>query len=153
MHLLSVDTQQKTYISENVKEMRVLLSQQWVRKTILSDSSSSISKNIKFSEKSQQKLLENMKEMRKERNAKFYERQAFKEKGKIATENRVITVEVKRACFKLIIELGRTVKLHIFRTTLNFLVRKQGLIKCLASSSTTISSVEEVYETREPENF
>ena len=50
-------------------------------------------------------------EMRRQRNAKFYERQAFKEKGKVPTDSKVITPEVKRACFKMIIELGRQVKL------------------------------------------
>ena len=50
-------------------------------------------------------------EMRSQRNAKFYERQAFKEKGKVPTDSKVITPEVKRACFKMIIELGRQVKL------------------------------------------
>ena len=50
-------------------------------------------------------------EMRRQRNAKFYERQAFKEKGRVTTDSKVITPEVKRACFKMIIELGRQVKL------------------------------------------
>ncbi len=94
------------------------MSQQWVRKTILSGDSSSISKNVKFSEKSLQQLQENMKEMRRERNKKFYERQAFKERGKRATENKVVTPEVKRACFKLIIELGRKVTTEKIRTVL-----------------------------------
>lgn len=84
------------------------MSQQWVQKTVIGGSNST--KNVKFSDKDQKQLILSMKEMRRQRNTKFYERQAIKERGKKATENKVVTPEVKRACFKLIIELGRKVR-------------------------------------------
>ena len=67
-------------------------------------------KNVKFSEKSQKEMKEDMAQMRKERNAQFYEREAIKESEGKATEFKVIHPEVKRACFKLIIALGQKVK-------------------------------------------
>ena len=70
-------------------------------------------KNVKFSEKDQKKLQEDISKMRSQRNALFYERQAIKESEGRATEFKVIHPEVKRACFKLIIGLGQKVK-HFF---------------------------------------
>ena len=67
-------------------------------------------KNVKFSDKSQKDMKEDMAQMRKERNAQFYERQAIKESEGKATNFKVIHPEVRRACFKLIIALGQEVK-------------------------------------------
>ena len=80
-----------------------------MRKEILGGSNSGGTKNVKFSEESHNSLVENITQMRKERNAEFYERQALKEKQGRATENKVVHPEVKRSFLKLIIELGRKV--------------------------------------------
>ena len=73
-------------------------------------------KNVKFSEKSQKEMKEDMAQMRKERNAQFYEREAIKESEGKATEFKVIHPEVKRACFKLIIALGQKVKKIFYKS-------------------------------------
>lgn len=81
-----------------------------MREKVLGSSNLVTGKNVKFSDKSQKKLIEDMAQMRKERNAQFYKRQAIKESEGRATEFHWIHAEVKRACFKLIIGLGRKVK-------------------------------------------
>ena len=108
-YCLSVETQQNHYITQHVREWRALLSQQWVQKDILGSSNSGGTKNVKFSEESHNLLVDNISQMRKERNAEFYEREAFKEKLGRATENKWIHDGVKRSCLQLIIELGRKV--------------------------------------------
>ncbi len=80
-----------------------------MKEKILGSSHHGKPKNVKFSDKSQQKLIENLSRMRKERDAEFYEREAIKEKSGKA-KKRAVHPEVKRALFSLIILLGRKVK-------------------------------------------
>ena len=82
----------------------------------MSDSNLVKRRNVKFSDKSQKDMKKDMVQMRKERDAQFYERQAIKESEGKATEFKVIHPEVKRACFKLIIALGQKVKKIFYKS-------------------------------------
>ena len=105
-------------MTRHVNEWRALCSQQWVREKILGDGRTLSALNVEFSQKSQQKLVENMEKMRTNRNSRFMEKLALKAKEGKATEGRIIHLHVKLACFRLIIELGKKVTkyLYIFRT-------------------------------------
>ena len=92
-----------------MQEWRALLSQQWVKKKIHGSSTVLTTKTVKFSEKSHQKLMQDMTQMRKNRNALFYERKAIEEKERRASDRTSVHPEVKYALFKLIIDLGRKV--------------------------------------------
>ena len=64
MLINSVETQQQTYVSKRVNEWRALSSQQWVKEKLIGRSSGSVATNVKFSEKSQKRLVNNMTKMR-----------------------------------------------------------------------------------------
>ena len=83
------------------------MSQQFVREKILGRSSGSSMKNVKFSDKSQQKLMADITEMRQNRNSLYLERLAAIQEDKRATDGRTVHTDIKYALFKLIIELGK----------------------------------------------
>ena len=97
-------------MSKKATEWRALSSQQWVQKKILSKEKTFTVGNVKFSDKSQQKLIDDMKKMRQKRNSRFLEKLAEKAKEGKASERRIIHLNIKQACFKLIIELGKKVQ-------------------------------------------
>ena len=72
-------------------------------------SSDSSATNVKFSEKSQKRLEDNMRKMREKRNALFMEKLELKAKEGKATEKKSVHLYVKLNLFKLLIQLGKTV--------------------------------------------
>ncbi len=96
-------------MTKQVNEWRALSAQQWVKEKILGSTSGSSALNVKFSEKSQQRLIDNIDKMREKRNALFIEKLELKAKEGKATEHRIIHLYVKLMLFKLIIELGKKV--------------------------------------------
>ena len=109
MLINSVETQQQTYVSKRVNEWRALSSQQWVKEKLLGRSSASLSTNVKFSEKSQKRLVDNMTKMREKRNALFMEKLEIKAKEGKATEKKTVHLYMKLNLFKLLIQLGKKV--------------------------------------------
>ena len=107
--IYSVETQQQTYVSKHVNEWRSLSAQQWVKEKILGSSSGSTAQNVKFSEKSQQRLIDNMGKMREKRNALFMEKLELKAKEGKSTDQKTVHLYIKLNLFKLIIELGKKV--------------------------------------------
>lgn len=97
-------------MSKQATEWRALCSQQWVQEKILAKEKTSLVGNVKFSDKSEQKMLENMKKNRQNRNSRFLENLAQKAKEGKASEQRIIHLNVKLACFKMIIEFGKKVE-------------------------------------------
>ena len=127
MLINSVETQQQTYVSKRVNEWRALSSQQWVKEKLIGRSSGSVATNVKFSEKSQKRLVDNMTKMRQKRNALFMEKLELKAKEGKATELKVVHLYVKLNLFKLLIQLGKKVlqlNNNKFRTDLIILTFK-----------------------------
>ena len=104
-----METQQQTYVTKHVNEWRALSAQQWVREKMLASSSVSVVQNVKFSEKSQQRLIDNMGTMRAKRNALYMEKLELKAKEGRATLRKTVHLHLKLSLFKLIIELGKKV--------------------------------------------
>ena len=96
-------------MSKRVNEWRALSSQQWVKEKLLGRSSGSLATNVKFSEKSQKRLEDNMKQMREKRNALFMEKLELKAKEGKATEKKSVHLYIKLNLFKLLILLGKKV--------------------------------------------
>ena len=97
-------------MSKQATEWRALCSQQWVQKKILGKEKTFSVGNVKFSDKSEQKMLDNMEKNRQNRNSRFLEKLAQKAKEGKASEQRIIHLNVKIACFKMIIEFGKKVE-------------------------------------------
>ena len=104
-----METQQQTYVTKHVNEWRALSAQQWVKEKLLGSSSVSAVQNVKFSEKSQQRLIDNMEKMREKRNALFIEKQMLKAKEGKERMGGTVHLYIKFMLFKLIIELGKKV--------------------------------------------
>ena len=96
-------------MTKQVNEWRALSAQQWVKEKILGSSSGSTAQNVKFSEKSQQRLIDNMGKMREKRNALFMEKLELKAKEGKSTDQKTVHLYIKLNLFKLIIELGKKV--------------------------------------------
>ena len=108
-------------MSKRVNEWRALSSQQWVKEKLMGRSSSSSATNVKFSEKSQKRLVDNMQKMRERRNALFMEKLELKAKEGKATEQKIVHLYIKLNLFKLLIQLGNKVfqqNINKFRTDL-----------------------------------
>ena len=96
-------------MTKHVNEWRALRAQQWVKEKILGGSSGSSAQNVKFSEKSQKRLIDNMGTMRAKRNALYMEKLELKAKEGRATLRKTVHLHLKLSLFKLIIELGKKV--------------------------------------------
>ena len=96
-------------MTNRATEWRALFSQQWVNQKILGQSSGSSAKNVKFSDKNQKNTADKMKRFREKRDNLYLERLALKAKEGKATKKRIVHLDVKMACIKLIIELGKEV--------------------------------------------
>lgn len=96
-------------MTKHVNKWRALSAQQWVKEKILGSSSGSSVQNVKFSEKTQQRLVDDIGRMREKRNAQFIEKLELKAKDGQVTEKRTVNLYIRLMLFKLIIELGKKV--------------------------------------------
>ena len=96
-------------MTKHVNKWRALSAQQWVKEKILGSSSGSSVQNVKFSEKTQQRLVDDIGRMREKRNALFIEKLELKAKEGQVTEQKTVHLYIKLMLLKLIIELGKKV--------------------------------------------
>ena len=108
----SMETQQRNYIAPVAEQFMRLFPQQYVQDTIFGGGHN-ISQNVKFSDKSQQRKIASLVEMRKDRNARHLDQKASKESKVKATSDKIVHSHVKHAIFSLLIKLGSKVYLNI----------------------------------------
>lgn len=100
-----------------VQQTLRVYAQHWVQERILKEQSGGlISREVKFSDKSQKKIVSDMIEVRMARDENFFNRKAAEDRMVKATPGSVIHTEVKYALFSLLIKLGTKVNYQTLRT-------------------------------------
>ena len=108
-----METQQRSYIAPVAAQFMRLFPQQYVQDKIFGGGHNIISQNVKFSDKSHQRKISSLVEMRKDRNAQHLDQKSAKERTVKATACKIVHTYTMHAIFSLLIKLGSQVNLNI----------------------------------------
>ena len=108
-----METQQRNYITPVAEQFMRLFPQQYVQDTIIGGGHNFVSQNVKFSDKSHQRKIASLVEMRKDRNARHLDQKSTKESYVKATAGKIVHTYIMHAIFSLLIKLGSKVNIKI----------------------------------------